>query len=74
MAAQGEADYRNRTEMRRRGIAIAKAAGKYQGRARAHDYATIKAWREENGASIRETAEKFSVGTVAVKRPYADNA
>jgi serine/threonine protein phosphatase PrpC len=63
MAAQGEADYRNRAEMQRRGVAIAKAEGKYKGRARSHDYAAIKAWREERGASIRETAEKFSRNT-----------
>jgi DNA invertase Pin-like site-specific DNA recombinase len=74
MAAQGEADYRNRAEMQRRGVAIAKAAGKYVGRARAHDYAAIKAWRTENGASIRVTAEQFGVGTATVKRACADHA
>jgi putative DNA-invertase from lambdoid prophage Rac len=72
MAAQGEADYRNRAEMQRRGVAIAKAEGKYKGRARSHDYAAIKAWREERGASIRETAEKFGIGTATVKRACAD--
>lgn len=74
MAAQGEADYRNRAEMQRRGVAIAKAAGKYTGRVRAHDYAAIRAWRTENGASIRETAEKFGVGTATVKRACAEGA
>ncbi|SDI83664.1 Site-specific DNA recombinase [Paraburkholderia phenazinium] len=74
MAAQGEADYKNRAEMQRRGVAIAKAAGKYAGRARTHDYAAISAWRAENGASIRETAEKFSVGTATVKRACAEGA
>lgn len=74
MAAQGEADYRNRAEMQRRGVAIAKAAGKYTGRARAHDYAAIKAWRAENGASIRVTAEQFGVATATVKRACADHA
>ncbi|CAB3764292.1 recombinase family protein [Paraburkholderia solisilvae] len=73
MAAQGEADYRNRAEMQRRGVAIAKAAGKYTGRVRTHDYAAIKAWRTENGASIRETAEKFGVGTATVKRACAED-
>lgn len=72
MAAQGEADYKNRAEMQRRGVAIAKAEGKYRGRARSHDYAAIKAWREEHGASIRVTAEKFGVGTATVKRACAD--
>ena len=72
-AAQGEADYRNRAKMHRRGVAIAKAAGKYVGRARAHDYDAIKAWRAENGASIRVTADQFGVGTATVKRACAED-
>jgi DNA invertase Pin-like site-specific DNA recombinase len=72
MAAQGEADYRNRAEMQRRGVAIAKATGKYKGRVRSHDYAEIKAWRLEHDASIRETAERFGVGTATVKRACAE--
>ncbi|ARK46280.1 recombinase family protein [Burkholderia pseudomallei] len=72
MAAQGEADYINRAEMQRRGVAIAKAEGKYKGRTRSHDYAAIKAWRAERGASIRETAEKFCVGTATVKRACSE--
>ncbi|VVE36995.1 resolvase [Pandoraea pneumonica] len=72
MAAQGEADYLNRAEMQRRGVAIAKADGKYKGRARSQDYAAIKAWRAEHGASIRETAERFGVGTATVKRACAE--
>ncbi len=63
MAAQGEVDYTNRAEMQRPGVAIAKAAGKYTGRARSYDYAAIKAWRAENGASIRATAGQFGIGT-----------
>lgn len=74
MAAQGEADYRNRAEMQRRGVAIAKAAGKYTGRIRTHAYAAIKAWRAENGASIRDIAEKFGVGTATAKRACAEGA
>lgn len=73
MSAQGEADYTNRAEMQRRGVAIAKAAGKYRGRSRSHDYATIKSWREEHGASIRITAEQFGVGTATVKRACAED-
>jgi DNA invertase Pin-like site-specific DNA recombinase len=74
MAAQGEADYRNRAEMQRRGVAIAKAEGRYKGRVRSHDYAEIKAWRAEHGASIRMTAEHFGVGTATVKRACAETA
>jgi DNA invertase Pin-like site-specific DNA recombinase len=72
MAAQGEADYRNRREMQARGIAVAKKQGKYRGRVRSHDYAAIRAWREENGASIKDTAEKFGIGTATVKRAMAE--
>lgn len=72
MAAQGEADYKNRAEMQRRGVAIAKADGKYRGRTRSNNYAAIKAWRAETGASIRETAEKFGVGASTVKRAWAE--
>ncbi|MBN3856151.1 recombinase family protein [Paraburkholderia sp. Ac-20340] len=71
MAAQGESDYRNRREMQTRGIAIAKAEGKYTGRQRTHDYEAIKAWRAEHGASISRTAEHFGVGTATVKRACA---
>lgn len=72
MAAQGEADYRNRAEMQRRGVAIAKASGKYKGRQRTHNYAEIRAWRTETGASIRATADRFGVGTATVKRACAE--
>lgn len=74
MAAQGQADYRNRVEMQRRGIAIAKEAGKYKGRQRASDYAAIRAWRAEHGASIQATADHFDVGTATVKRACAEGA
>lgn len=74
MAAQGEADYTNRAEMQRRGVAIARAAGKYKGRSRSNDYAAIKAWRAENGASIRVTAEQFGVAPATVKRACAETA
>lgn len=73
MAAQGEADYRNRAEMQRRGVAIARAEGKYKGRTRAYDYAVIKAWRVEHGATISETAEEFGIGTATVKRACAED-
>ncbi|MDQ1817467.1 recombinase family protein [Massilia sp. CCM 9210] len=70
MAAQGEADYINRREMQRRGIEVAKAAadGRYVGRAKALDPATVKAWRAEHGKSIAATAEHFEVSVATVKR------
>jgi putative DNA-invertase from lambdoid prophage Rac len=74
IAAQGEADYRNRAEMQRRGVAIAKADGRYKWRARSQDYSMIWAWRPERGVSIRATAEQFGIGTATVKRVYAERA
>jgi DNA invertase Pin-like site-specific DNA recombinase len=70
MAAQGEADYLNRKEMQRRGIEVAKAAkdGRYKGRSKTLDPATVKAWRTEHGKSIADTAEHFDISTATVKR------
>lgn len=70
MAAQGESDYLNRREMQTRGIAVAKEAGAYAGvgRKRAADYAEVRAWRAEHGASIAQTAEHFGISTASVKR------
>jgi DNA invertase Pin-like site-specific DNA recombinase len=68
MAAQGEADYLNRREMQARGIDVAKAEGRYKGRVKAADPATVKAWRAESGKSIAETAEHFEISTATVKR------
>ncbi|WP_269139206.1 HNH endonuclease family protein [Burkholderia pseudomultivorans] len=59
-------------EMQRHGVALAKAEGKYKGLACSHDYAAIKAWRAESGASIRD-AEKFGVRTTTVKRACAEH-
>jgi putative DNA-invertase from lambdoid prophage Rac len=76
MAAQGEADYLNRREMQARGIAIAKADGAYAGvgRKRKADYAEVRTWRAENGASIAATAEQFGISTAAVKRAMRETA
>lgn len=71
MAAQGEADYKNRAEMQRRGVAIAKAEGKYVGRQRATNYSDIKSWRIEHGASIAQAAEHFGVSAATIKRACA---
>lgn len=68
MAAQGEADYINRAEMQRRGIEIKKAAGGYPGRAKSMDPAAVVAWRTENGASIKATADQFEISVATVKR------
>jgi DNA invertase Pin-like site-specific DNA recombinase len=68
IAAQGEADYLNRKEMQKRGINVAKSNGIYKGRAKATDPATVVAWRAENNASIKLTAEHFEISPATVKR------
>lgn len=68
IAAQGEADYLNRKEMQKRGIEIGKAKGIYKGRAKATDPAAVTAWRAENGATIKATAEHFEISAATVKR------
>lgn len=70
--AQNEADYRNRQEMQRRGIAISKVDGKYKGRSRTADYADARAWRVENGATIRPTAEHFGIALATAKRACSE--
>ena len=70
IAAQGEADYLNRKEMQKRGIKVAKASadGRYVGRAKTLDPATVKEWRAEHGKSIAATAEHFEISVATVKR------
>lgn len=38
------------------------------GRPKAQDGAAVAAWRRENGASIKETAERFGVSAATIKR------
>ena len=73
MAAQGEADYLNRREMQRQGIARAKkdSPQKYAGRPLKADAAQVCAWRAEQGASIAQTAKHFSLGKATVARYWA---
>ncbi|SAK96763.1 resolvase domain-containing protein [Caballeronia glebae] len=74
MCAQGEADYKNRAEMQRRGIESAKARGQQLGAPKKGDAAEVKAWRAENGASIAATAEHFGLSVATVKRYCAEVA
>lgn len=41
------------------------------GRPKAQDGAAVAAWRRENGASIKQTAERFKLSVATVKRYYA---
>ena len=50
------------------GLVRAKAEGKALGRPKAAEAAAVVAWRRENKASIRETAERFGIGEATVKR------
>ncbi len=68
IAAQGEADYRNRREIQAEGIAAAKRAGKYKGRKPAVDYAEVRAYHAEHGGSMRALAEYFGVGVATISR------
>jgi putative DNA-invertase from lambdoid prophage Rac len=53
---------------------LLEATGKTQhgktslGRPKVADAAMVRQWRTENGASIAQTAEKFSISTASVKR------
>lgn len=67
MAAQGEADYLNRREMQARGIEIAKAEGKYRGRAKQHDDDAIAAYVGA-GNSWTQAQQEFNVSRSAVAR------
>ncbi|MEX3961780.1 recombinase family protein [Paraburkholderia sp. EG286B] len=67
MCAQGEADYKNRREMADRGIEIAKAAGKYKGRAKSINDAEI-AQAVADGAKWADVMERYGVSKSAVAR------
>lgn len=75
MAAQGEADYKNRQEMQRQGIAKAQKANpeKYKGRRGMSkaDPQEVCRWRAANDKSIAETADHFGVGRATVARYWA---
>ena len=57
-------------ERQREGIQIAKAAGKYKGRAKTVDDAAIREMLD-SGVSIRKTAEALNVGVSTVQRAKA---
>ncbi|MGY6160473.1 recombinase family protein [Paraburkholderia strydomiana] len=68
MAAQGEADYRNRREMQARGIALAKQEGRYKGRKPAVNYEEVRQYHAEHGGSVRSLADHFGVGVATISR------
>jgi len=50
------------------GLERAKAEGKNLGRTKVIDDAAVLAWRTENAASIKATAEHFGISALSVKR------
>ncbi len=72
---------RERTEAGRAAARVAlQATGRTHrgkeslGRPKAQDGAAVAAWRRENGASIRQTAQRFGVSDATVKRYCAAGA
>lgn len=51
-------------------IERAKAEGKNLGRQKIINDEAVVQWRQENAASIKETAEHFGISTASVKRAY----
>jgi putative DNA-invertase from lambdoid prophage Rac len=74
IAAQGEADYLNRREMQKRGIASAKERGKHLGAPKKGDADEVRAWRAEHKATQAATAEHFGLSVATVKRYCAEAA
>ena len=71
LAGVAELERENIRERQRTGPERAKAEGKALGRPRKADMAAVAQWREDNGASISETATEFGIGATTVKRACA---
>jgi DNA invertase Pin-like site-specific DNA recombinase len=56
------------------GIERARADGRNLGRVKTIDDAEVAAWRRENDASIKQTAERFGISVASVKRACASKA
>lgn len=56
------------------GIERARADGRNLGRVKTIDDAEVAAWRRENSASIKQTAERFGISIASVKRACAAKA
>lgn len=71
LAAVAELERSNIKARQMAGIERAKAEGKALGRPLKVEPQTVKAWRAENSASIKATAEHFGIGISSVKRACA---
>ncbi|MDY0035747.1 MAG: recombinase family protein [Zoogloea oleivorans] len=68
LAAVAELERENLKARQFAGLERAKAEGKHLGRTKAIDDAAVLAWRAENAASIKATAEHFGISAASVKR------
>ena len=68
LAAVAELERKNLKARQLAGLERAKAEGKNLGRTKTIDDAAVLAWRTENSASIKTTAEHFGISAASVKR------
>lgn len=68
LAAVAELERENLKVRQLAGLERARAEGKNLGRTKAIDDAAVLAWRGENSASIKATAERFGISVASVKR------
>ncbi|MBP7392712.1 MAG: recombinase family protein [Zoogloea sp.] len=68
LAAVAELERENLKTRQLAGLERAKAEGKALGRSKSIDDAAVSAWRAENAASIKATAEHFGISAASVKR------
>lgn len=68
LAAVAELERENIKARQLAGLERAKAEGKHLGRSKSIDDAAVVAWRAENSASIKATAEHFGISSASVKR------
>lgn len=68
LAAVAELERENIKARQMAGLERARAEGRSLGRKKTIDDADVRAWRAEQGASIKATAEHFGISAASVKR------
>ncbi|RTL42204.1 MAG: recombinase family protein [Rhodocyclaceae bacterium] len=68
LAAVAELERENLKARQLAGLERARAEGKHLGRRKTVNDAAVVAWRAENSASIKATAEHFGISVASVKR------
>jgi putative DNA-invertase from lambdoid prophage Rac len=74
LAAMAELEKDNIRVRQMAGIERARAEGKNLGREKVIDDAAVASWRTANNASIRQTADHFSIAPASVKRACRNTA